>query len=121
MKKVLVVEDDKFYSNILSMRLQKAGNSVTVVDDGQKALEEVSKNKPDLILLDLVMPIKDGFETLEDLYKDPANKKIKVIVLTNLSQEEDKKRALDLGALDYIVKTNLSIQQMVDVVEKNLK
>jgi len=116
-KFVLVAEDDKFYGNIYKVKLTKEGYDVIVADNGEVAMEEVKKNKPDLILLDLIMPIKDGLETLKELKNDPKLKAIKVIVISNLGQEEDIVKAKSLGADDYFIKSNISIQEMVDKVK----
>ena len=88
--------------------------------DGVTALKLARERKPNLILLDLVMPIKDGFETLKELKADSSLKDVKVIVLSNLGQDEDIKKAKALGAVDYVVKANVSIQQMMDMIKKYL-
>lgn len=119
-KTILVVEDDNFYGNIYRTKLSKEGFDVTVVGNGDTAIEFARFKRPDLILLDLILPMKDGFEILKELKADDKLKDIKVIVSSNLGQEEDIKRAKDLGASDYFVKTNLSIQEMVDIVKKYL-
>lgn len=114
-KFILVAEDDNFYANIYKVKLAKEGYDVTVVGNGEWVMKAVAKRKPNLILLDLVMPVMDGFETLKELKSDASYKSIPVIVLSNLSQDEDVQRVKSLGALDYLVKTNISIH---DVVEK---
>lgn len=119
-KFVLVAEDDKFYGNVYKTKLTKEGYDVAVAGDGVSALKLARERKPNLILLDLVMPIKDGFETLKELKADSALKDIKVIVLSNLGQDEDIKKAKSLGAVDYVVKANVSIQQMMDMIKKHL-
>jgi len=83
-------------------------------------LKEVNKKSPDLIVLDLVMPLKDGFETLKELKADDRFKNIPVIVVSNLGQEDDIKKAKTLGAIDYFVKANISLNEMVDIVKKHL-
>lgn len=116
-KYVLVAEDDRFYANIYKTKLSKEGFEVAVAGDGAEALKLARQKKPSLILLDLVMPVKDGFETLKELKADASLKSIKVIVLSNLGQEEDIKKAKDLGAHDYVVKANVSIQEMMSKVK----
>jgi DNA-binding response OmpR family regulator len=115
---ILVAEDDKFYANIYRSKFTKEGFDVLVVQNGDEVLREIKLKKPDLLLLDLIMPVKDGFEVLEALQKDEEMRGVKVIVLSNLSQEEDTQRALKLGAKDYFVKANISIQEVIERVKK---
>ncbi len=117
---VLVVEDDKFYSNIYKVKLAKEGIDARLAADGNEALKFAREKKPDLVLLDLIMPGKDGFETLQEFKADPELKDIRVIILSNLSQDEDVKRVMSAGAFDYIVKANISLQDMVEKVKKYL-
>ena len=119
-KNVLVVEDDKFLSNIHKVKLAKEGFEARHAANGEEALKMAREKKPDLILLDLIMPIKDGFETLKELKADEALKDIKVIILSNLSQEEDRQRTMALGAVDYIIKANVSFREVVEMVKKHL-
>lgn len=114
---ILVVEDDKFYANIYRTKFAKEGYDIRLASDGDEALMMVRERRPDLVLLDLIMPKKDGFETLRELKADAALKDIRVVVFSNLSQEEDVKRVMDAGAHDYIVKANISLQDMVDRVK----
>jgi DNA-binding response OmpR family regulator len=117
---ILVVEDDVFIASVHSRKLAKEGFEVMMAGDGEEALEVARKRKPDMIFLDLIMPKKDGFETLKELKADPDLKDVKVIVLSNLSQEEDKQRVLDMGALDYVVKANVSFREIIDLVKNNI-
>jgi len=112
-KSILVAEDDPFYANIYRVKLAKEGFDVEIAGNGEKALEAIRRKKPDLLILDLIMPVKDGFAVLKELNADAALKDVKVVVLSNLGQAEDVKKAKDLGAKDYIIKTNVSIQEMV--------
>lgn len=120
-KIILVAEDDLFYANIYKVKLEKEGFKVIIAGDGQKALLEARAKKPNLLLLDLVMPIKDGFDTLQEIKADDELKDINVVVLSNLGQEEDKKKVRELGAIDYFIKTEISIQELVDKVKKYIK
>ncbi len=117
---VLVVEDDPFYSKIYKTKLAKENIASEIVGNGIEALVAVKKSRPGLILLDLIMPGKDGFETLAELKADKATDHIPVIVLSNLSQEEDINRILALGAVEYLVKANVPIQTVVDKVKQHL-
>lgn len=119
-KTILVAEDDSFYSNIYKFKLNREGFNVFTANNGLEALKIAKEHKPDLILLDLIMPIKDGFETLKDLKLDPNLKNIKVVVISNLGQDEDIARTKALGAQDYLVKANMSIQEMMDKVKSYL-
>lgn len=115
MTKVLVAEDDKFLIKVYESKLLKAGFDAKIAQDGVEALEMLKTFVPDVILLDLMMPNKDGFQVLTELKADQKLKHIPVIVTSNLSQPEDKKKAMDLGAKDYIVKSDTPIQ---DIIEK---
>ncbi len=103
-KKVLLAEDEK--NVILGVRtcLDAVGYQVEIVEDGEEALNAVRREHPDLILLDLLMPKIDGFEVLKVLKGDEATKGIPIIVLTAKAEEEDRQRALDLGADNYMTK-----------------
>lgn len=120
-KYILVAEDDAFYANIYKVKLEKEGFEVLVVGDGQKAIDQVKERMPDLLVLDLIMPDVDGFEALERLKADDSTKNVKVIVLSNLGQDEDKEKAKKLGALEYVIKASVSIQEMLEIIRKHLK
>ena len=120
-KFVLVAEDDIFLANVHMSKLTKEGFEVLIAKNGEEALNFARNRKPDIILMDLIMPVKDGFQALEELKSDPELKNIKVIILSNLSQDEDKKRTLDLGALEYVVKSDVSFKEIVEIVKKHLK
>lgn len=115
-KKILVAEDDKFLSNAYRVKLTKAGFDVKVAGDGAEALNILQTFIPDLILLDLVMPVKDGFATLEVIKADEKLKMIPVIVASNLGQKEDCDRALKLGAKDFVVKSDLSLDTLIQKI-----
>lgn len=116
MAKVLVVEDDHFLGTAYQAKLTKAGFDFKLATDGDEALAAAKEFMPDVILLDLVMPRKDGFTVLAELKKDPALKDIPVIVASNLGQQEDHERAKALGAADYITKSDLSLDSLVDKI-----
>lgn len=120
-KKLLVVEDDFFLIKVFQSKLTEEGFEVEIASDGELAFEVLKTFKPDLILLDLVMPKKDGFEVLEGLKKDPELKKIRVMVLTNLGQESDIERVKSFGVEDYLVKSDTPIGDVVKKVKKALK
>ena len=116
MKKILVAEDDKFLGNAYRVKLTKAGFEVQIARDGQEATDMLQTFIPDIILLDLVMPVKDGFSTLEEIKNNPQLKSIPVIVASNLGQKEDTDRALSLGANDFIVKSDLSLNTLIEKI-----
>lgn len=117
---ILVVEDDQFYGTIFQKKLSLAGYDVVLASDGAQGIAKAKEKRPDLILLDLIMPVMDGFETLKELRKDDTLKDIKVIVLSNLGQEADVEAARQYGITDFIVKSNLSVEEMLQVVQKAL-
>ncbi len=116
MKKVLLIEDDKFLVRVYAIKLKKEGFETVFLGDGINAEEVTRKEKPDVIILDMVMPNRDGFETLKGLKSDEMTKKVPVIILTSLNSEEDKKTCLDLGAVEFIQKDKLSIMEVVDII-----
>lgn len=103
--KILLIEDDKFFQNFYSLKLKEAGFEVETADDGIQGIEKIKASNPNLILLDLIMPGKDGFQVLVEKSNDETIKNIPVIVFSTLGQEQDVKKALSLGATDYINKT----------------
>jgi DNA-binding response OmpR family regulator len=117
---IIVAEDDRFYSSVFKTKLAKEGFEVAIAENGEAALEAVRARRPDLLLLDLIMPVKDGFGVLKELRADDKLKDLKVVVVTNLSQDEDKQRVTALGALDYVVKANVSINEMVAIIKKHM-
>lgn len=116
-KLVLAVEDDTFLAGVHRNKMAKEGFEIVVAGNGREALEFLKTKKPDIVLLDLIMPIMDGFETLKAIKENPETKDIKVVILSNLSQEEDKQRVMDMGALDYIVKANVSFREIIEKVK----
>lgn len=119
-KKVVVVEDDEHISKVYEIKLAKEGIEVILARDGEEAVAKITSEKPDLILLDLMIPKKDGFGVLEDIKKIPELASIPVIVLSNLGQQSDQDRALGLGATEYLVKVDYPIQEVIDKVKKYL-
>ena len=102
--KVLIVEDDVFLSEMYATKLELEGFEVFLASNGQEALDIMKSNKPNLVLLDLLMPKKDGFAVLKEKFNDLEIKNIPVITLTNLSQKEEIKRCYDLGVKDFLIK-----------------
>ncbi len=117
MRKVLIAEDDTFLANAYRVKFENEGFSIEIASDGEEALAKTKSFKPDVILLDLVMPKKDGFTVLEEIKKDLETKNIKVIVTSNLGQKEDVDRVMKLGALKYFVKSDTSIASIAEMVK----
>ncbi len=118
-KKILIGEDEVPMSKVLKLKLEKSKYEVVAVFNGEEVVKEMKKRKFNLVFLDLVMPKKDGFETLADLKK--MKNKTPIVVLSNLSQEEDKKKVLELGAKSFFVKSNTPLNQIVKEVKKFIK
>lgn len=114
--KILIAEDDAFLRRAYNLKMKTDGNQVLVVENGQEAIDALDDFKPDVILLDLVMPVLDGFATLEQLKSNEHWAQIPVIVATNLGQNEDQKKALDLGAQEYITKSDLSLDELISKI-----
>lgn len=120
MKKILVVEDDTFLANAYRVKLSKAGFEIVNAFDGVEAINQLQTFTPDLILLDLVMPKKDGFSTLQEIKGNEKWKHIPVIVASNLEQKEDVDKGLKLGASDFFVKTEFTLDTLVEKIKKIL-
>jgi CheY-like chemotaxis protein len=120
MKKILVAEDDKYLRSAYLLKLGKVGFEVRAASDGEEALGILKEFTPDLILLDLVMPKKDGYATLADLQKNAEWKKIPVIITTNLGLQEEIDKAAKFGCQDYIVKSDMRIDDIVSKIKIKL-
>lgn len=103
--KILLVEDDKFFREFYAHKLREKGLEVFQAGNGDEGLAAISQNPPEIILLDLIMPIKDGFEVLTELAKNEATKSIPVLVFSTLGQEKDIQKAISLGARGYVNKS----------------
>jgi len=119
-KKILLVEDDDALANVYMMRLEVEGFEAKRVADGEQALAIAREYRPDLILLDIMMPKVSGFDVLDILRNTPETGNIKIIVLTALSQENDRKRAEDLGADDFLVKSQVVIADVIERIRRLL-
>lgn len=117
-KKVLIVEDDTVLANALSLSLQDKGYQIEVATDGAEAERMIKSVKPNLILLDLLLPIKNGFEVLKGLRADEELKDTPVVILTNFEQETSIEEGMKMGAKDYIVKANIDIKDVPELVKK---
>lgn len=113
--------DDTFFQKFYSAKLQEKGFETAVAVDGEDAIQKVAEIKPDLILLDIIMPKKDGFEVLTALKSSDATKAVPVIVFSSLGQEQDVKKALQLGALDYVNKGFYNIDILFEKIARLIK
>lgn len=120
-KTVLVVEDDMFLAQLLTNRLEKAGVSVLRAADGEEGLKFLRTQKPSLVLLDLILPKKSGFEVLEEVRVDPALQGTPIIIVSNLGQEADISKGKELGAVEYFIKAKTSIDGLVERVVQILE
>ena len=119
-KKIVLVEDDHFLGGLMSTKLEKEGFSVVRAYDGEEAVKKIFEERPDLVLLDIILPAIDGFEVLKRLREDPQTAKIPVIMLTNLGAKEDIERGFQLGAQDYMVKAHFTPGEIVTKIKTAL-
>jgi len=119
--KILLAEDDRFLSDMYVTKFSRLGYNIDIARDGEEAIKKIPKFLPDVILLDIKMPLKDGFDVLKIIKGDEKTKNIPVILLTNLGQKEDIERGLKLGAVDYLIKAQFTPQEVVDKVKKVIK
>jgi len=116
MKKILVIEDDKFLRELISQKILKEGYDVAEAVDGEKGVESAKAEKPDLILLDLILPGIDGFEVLARIKSDPEIAGIPVIILSNLGQKDDIEKGMKMGAADYLIKAHFTPGEIIEKV-----
>lgn len=117
-KLILIIEDDPFLLQMYATKLEKAGFEVKSATDGVQGFKKAKESQPNLILLDLVMPVKDGFKVLEELKVNLETQSIPVVILSNLSEREDVQKCLQLGAIDYIIKAHFVPSEVIDKIEK---
>lgn len=115
-KKILIAEDDNFLQKMVTVSLQEEGFDVITANDGEQALQQLEKEKPDLMLLDILMPKLDGFAVLEKLKEQGNN--VPIIVMSNLGQEEDVEKCKNLGAKDYCIKSDMEPGDLAKQVKK---
>ena len=120
-KKILLIEDDPFLSSLLGNRLKKEGFDLLAVKSGNEVVKTLKNSAIDLVLLDIILPDKSGFEVLEDIKSDPQVAKTPVIIISNLGQDKDIEKAKDLGIVDYVVKSKISIDDLVKKIKDFLK
>jgi len=119
--KIVIIEDDTFLGEMYVTKFELEGFEMHLAPNGEDGLKLVNKVRPDLILLDIIMPKKNGFEVLEELKKDPKLRDIPVILLTNLGQKEDIDKGLELGAADYLIKAHFVPSEVIQKVKDLIK
>lgn len=119
-KTILFIEDNPLLTGLYKAAFEKKGVDVLVAHNGQEGIELVKEKKPSLVVLDFLMAGMNGFEVLEALKKDPATKEVKVVMLTVSSEAQHQQKAKELGAAAYLIKSELSVNQIVDAVEQFL-
>lgn len=121
MKKILIIEDDPFLIDIYTTKLKAENFSVEVATDGGMGLEKMKENKPDLVVLDIVLPHFDGWEILRKMKEDKELKDLDVIILSNLGQKDEAEKGLSLGAKKYLIKAHYTPSEIVKEIKKILK
>jgi len=120
-KTILIVEDDKFLRELISRKLTGEGFDALEAVDGEEGIKKIKEGKPDLVLLDLILPGIDGFEVLARLREDPEISSIPVIILSNLGQREEVEKGLKLGAIDYLIKAHFTPGEIIEKIKNALK
>ena len=121
MSKILLIEDDKFLRELIIQKLGKEGYDVSEAPEGESGLLKIKEERPDLVLLDLILPGIDGFEVLSRMKKDAELASIPVIILSNLGQKDDVQKGMDLGAEDYLIKAHFTPGEIVEKIKAILK
>lgn len=117
-KTILIIEDDTFLQGLAANKLQQSGFEVNTVSNGEMALTELSSKNYDAIILDLMLPDISGFEILKQIRARETNNQVPVLIFSNLSDDKDIKMGLDLGATDYLVKANFTLEELAEKVMK---
>ncbi len=121
MQKILIIEDDKFLRELIAQKLTKESYEVFEAIDGEEGIKKIKTEKPDLVLLDLILPGIDGFEVLSQMKKDPSLSQLPVIILSNLGQKEDIEKGINLGANDYLIKAHFTPNEIIEKIKTVLK
>lgn len=119
-KKILIIEDEEIMYSLLERKLSQEGYAVEVAKDGEEGLEKIRKEKPDLVLLDIIMPKKGGFEVMEEIQKDENLKDVPVIVISNSGQPVELDKAKELGAKDWLIKTEFDPEEVIEKVKNQI-
>ena len=119
-KKILIVEDDNFVAEVYSTKLFEMGHEVRIAQNGEEGLKVIGEEKPDLILLDIIMPVMGGIEMLGELKKKDEWKQIPVILLTNVGEKESVQKVRNLGVQDYLIKSHFTPAEVIEKIESIL-
>lgn len=122
-KKILliIVEDDNMFRDLMTMKLNLENFQVVEAADGEEGIKKIKEEKPDLVLLDVMLPGVDGFGVLDAIRKDPSLSKIKVFFLSNFDTKEDIEKGMKLGATDYLIKSQNTPADIIEKVKEALK
>jgi len=120
-KTILIIEDDKFLRELIARKLLEEDYEISEAIDGEEGIKKVKEEKPDLVLLDLILPGIDGFEVLSRMKEDPVLAQIPVIILSNLGQKDDVERGLKLGAVDYLIKAHFTPGEIIEKIKNALR
>ena len=120
-KTILIIEDDKFLRELIVQKLLREGYEISEALDGEEGIKKIKEEKPDLILLDLILPGIDGFEVLSQMREESRLSSIPVIILSNLGQKEDVEKGMKLGAVDYLIKAHFTPGEIIEKIRKALK
>lgn len=116
-KKILIVEDDNFVAEVYSTKLLEMGHEVIIAQNGEEGLNALKESIPDLILLDIIMPVMGGIEMLEELKKNEEWKKIPVILLTNVGEKDSIQKVQTLGVQDYLIKSHFTPAEVIEKID----
>ena len=119
-KKILIIEDDRYISKMYQLKLSLEGYSVEVAENGRLGVDKVKEFVPDVILCDILMPELDGFEVIKIVKSDEATKKIPILIMSNLGQEDHIQKGMSLGAIGYIVKSQYTPSKVVETIRQVL-
>lgn len=114
---ILIIEDDDFLRSLAVAKLEKEGFTVRMAANGQEGLDQLHQGTPDLLILDLMLPMVSGFDILKTVRSEPTTSQLKVIVFSNMGDEADIKTCLDLGITDYLVKANFTLDELVEKIK----
>jgi len=120
-QKILIIEDDEFLRELITQKLVKEDFEISEAVDGEEGIKKIKEEKPDLVLLDLILPGIDGFEVLSRMKKELTLAPIPVIILSNLGQKDDVEKGLKMGAIDYLIKAHFTPGEIIDKIKAALK
>lgn len=120
MKKILIIEDEEIMLDLLKIKLTQSGYEISIARDGEEGLKLIKETKPDLILLDIIMPKMGGFQVMAEMQKDKKFKKIPIIIISNSGQPVEIDKAKKLGVKDWLIKTEFDPQEVIKKVKKQI-